>query len=174
VNSLGTLITPPRAGSIPAGSRPVSSGSGSSSRPAVPQCHVDERFRGLNRVGGGGFQEISVRPENSRQAAGPRGDAPDVRPPAGEALLEKRLAEMFGPGSQRVHAAQARRPARDVHGPGVPFEDALFSITSPSSGDVGLSEAGLPASGILRGFGGTTRIHTEIIGVNRPGLGPTA
>ena len=29
-------MTPPRAGSIPAGSRPVSSGSRSSSRPAVP------------------------------------------------------------------------------------------------------------------------------------------
>jgi len=43
------------------------------------------------------FQEISVRAENSRQAACPRGNALDVRPPAREALMEKRLAETFSP-----------------------------------------------------------------------------
>ncbi len=46
---------------------------------------------------GGGFQEIGVSAENSRQAACPRGNAFDVRPAAGEGLLEKCLAEMFGP-----------------------------------------------------------------------------
>ena len=45
----------------------------------------------------GGFQEISVRAENSRQAACPRGNALDMRPAAGEVLLKKRLAEMFQP-----------------------------------------------------------------------------
>ena len=45
----------------------------------------------------GGFQQISVRAENSRQAACPRGNSLDVRPPAGEALMEKRMSEMFSP-----------------------------------------------------------------------------
>jgi hypothetical protein len=43
----------------------------------------------------GGFQQIRVCAENSRQAACPGGDALDVRPPAREALLEERLAEIF-------------------------------------------------------------------------------
>ena len=45
----------------------------------------------------GGFQQISVRAENSRQAVCPRGNSLDVRPPAGEALMEKRLSEMSSP-----------------------------------------------------------------------------
>ena len=45
----------------------------------------------------GGFQEIGVRAENRCQAACPRGDALDVRPAAGEGLLEECLGEMFGP-----------------------------------------------------------------------------
>jgi len=46
---------------------------------------------------GSGFQEIAVSTENSRQAACPRGDALDVRPAAGEGLLEECPGEMFGP-----------------------------------------------------------------------------
>ena len=45
----------------------------------------------------GGFQQISVRAENSRQAACPRGNSLDVRPPAVEAVMEKRMSEMFSP-----------------------------------------------------------------------------
>jgi hypothetical protein len=45
----------------------------------------------------GGFQEIGVSAENRRQAACPGGDALDVRPAAGEGLLEERLGELFGP-----------------------------------------------------------------------------
>ena len=45
----------------------------------------------------GGFQEIGVRAENRCQAACPRGDALDVRPAAGEGLLEECPGEMFGP-----------------------------------------------------------------------------
>ena len=37
----------------------------------------------------GGFQEIGVRAENGCQAACPRGHALDVRPAAGEGLLEE-------------------------------------------------------------------------------------
>jgi len=68
----------------------------------------------------GGFQESGVRAENRYQAACPRGDALDVRPAAGEGLLEERPGEMFGPWSQRVHAAKARQPGRDVHGRDMP------------------------------------------------------
>ena len=56
----------------------------------------------------GGFQEIGVSAENGCQAACPCGHALDVRPPAGEGLLEECLSELSGPGSQRVHAAQTR------------------------------------------------------------------
>jgi hypothetical protein len=44
--------------------------------------------------------------------------------------LEACLGEGFGPGSQRVHTAQARRPRRDAHGRGRPSEDVLFSVAS--------------------------------------------
>ncbi len=64
----------------------------------------------------GGCQEIGVRAENWC----PRGDALNVRPAAGEGLLKECLSEMSGPGSQRVHAAQARQRARDIHGRGMP------------------------------------------------------
>ena len=57
----------------------------------------------------GGFQEIGVSAENMVKAACPGGNALDVRPPAGEGLLKECLSEMSGPGSQRVHAAQARQ-----------------------------------------------------------------
>jgi hypothetical protein len=73
----------------------------------------------------GGFQEIGVRAENRCQAACPRGDTLDVRPAAGNGLLQERLGEMFRPGSQRGHTAKARQPERDVHGPGMPSEDVL-------------------------------------------------
>ena len=73
----------------------------------------------------GGFQEVGVGAENWCQAAGPRGHALDVRPAAGEGFLEECLGEMSGPCSQRGHAAKARQPGRDVHGPGVPSEDVL-------------------------------------------------
>ena len=46
---------------------------------------------------GGGFQQISVRAENSRQATCPGGDALDVRPAAGERFLEERLGEPLRP-----------------------------------------------------------------------------
>ena len=58
----------------------------------------------------GGFQQIGVSAENMVKAACPGGNAPDVRPAAGEGLLKERLSELSGPGSQRVHAAQARQP----------------------------------------------------------------
>jgi hypothetical protein len=41
---------------------------------------------------GCGLQEVGVRAQNGGQAACPRGDALDVRPAAGQGLLEKRLA----------------------------------------------------------------------------------
>ena len=44
-----------------------------------------------------GFQEIGIRAEDGCQAARPRGDALDVRPAAGQGLLEERVGEMFGP-----------------------------------------------------------------------------
>ena len=44
-----------------------------------------------------GFQEIGIRAENGCQAACPRGDALDVRPAAGQGLLQERLGEVFGP-----------------------------------------------------------------------------
>ena len=69
---------------------------------------------------GGGFQQIGVRAENGCQAACPGGDALDVGPAAGEGFLEECLGKLFGPRSQRVHEAQARRPPRDVHGHGMP------------------------------------------------------
>jgi hypothetical protein len=51
-----------------------------------------------------------------------------VCPAAGEGLLEECPGEMLGPGCQRVHAAQARKPRRDVHGRGMPSKDVLVSI----------------------------------------------
>jgi hypothetical protein len=113
----------------------------------------------------GGFHQIGVGAENMFKAACPGGNALDVRPLAGEGFLQERLSEMSGPGSQRVHAAQARQRARDIHGRGMPSEDVLLSITSrhPAT-HAGLSEAGLAPSGILQGFGGTTEIVKEIIG----------
>ena len=68
----------------------------------------------------GGFQQIGLRAENRCQAACPGGDALDVRPAAGERLVEECLGEMFGPGSQRVRAAQAGQPGQDVHGRDMP------------------------------------------------------
>jgi hypothetical protein len=84
-------------------------------------------------VSRGGFQQIGVRAEKSRQAACPGGDALDVGPAAGEGFLEECPGKLFGPRSQRVHEAQARRPARDVHGHGMPSEDVLLSVTSRQS-----------------------------------------
>ena len=78
----------------------------------------------------GGFQEIGVGAENGRQAACPSGDALDVGPAAGKGLLQECLGEMSGPGSQRVHVAQARQPRRDVHGRGMASEDVLFTAGS--------------------------------------------
>ncbi len=68
----------------------------------------------------GGFQEVGVSAENGYQAACPGGNALDVRPAAGERILEECLGETFSPGSQSVHAAKARHPARDVHGRDMP------------------------------------------------------
>jgi hypothetical protein len=76
---------------------------------------------------GGGFEQIGVSAENRRQAAGPGGHALDVCPAAGEAFLEEHLGELSGPGSQRVHAAQARKPRRDVHGRGMPARQLLHA-----------------------------------------------
>ena len=45
----------------------------------------------------GGFQQIGVSAENGRQAACPGGDALDVRPAAGERLLEERPGELLRP-----------------------------------------------------------------------------
>jgi len=45
----------------------------------------------------GGLQEIGVSAENGCQAACSRSDALDVRPAAGEGLLQKCLGEIFGP-----------------------------------------------------------------------------
>jgi hypothetical protein len=45
----------------------------------------------------GGLQEIGVRAEDGGQVACPRGDALDVRPAAGEGLLQECLRELFGP-----------------------------------------------------------------------------
>jgi len=45
----------------------------------------------------GGFQEIGIRAENGCQTACPRGDALDVRPAAGQRLLQERPGEIFGP-----------------------------------------------------------------------------
>ena len=44
-----------------------------------------------------GFQEIGISAENRCQAACPRGHALDVRPAAGQGLLEECLGEMLGP-----------------------------------------------------------------------------
>jgi hypothetical protein len=52
----------------------------------------------------------------------------DECPAAGEGILEEAPGEMSGPCSQRVHAAQARQPRRDVHGRGRPSEDVLLSV----------------------------------------------
>jgi len=77
---------------------------------------------------GGGFQQAGVRTENERQAARSGGDAPGVRPAAGQGLLQECLGQLFGPGSQRGHAVQARHLRRDVHRRGMPSEDVLLSI----------------------------------------------
>ncbi len=45
----------------------------------------------------GGFQQIGVRAENGYQAAGPGGDALDVRPAAGDGLLEECPGELLRP-----------------------------------------------------------------------------
>jgi hypothetical protein len=55
----------------------------------------------------GGFHQIGVSAENGCQAACPGGDALGVRPAAGERLLQELPGQLFGPGSQRVHVAQA-------------------------------------------------------------------
>ena len=54
----------------------------------------------------GGFQEIGVSVENRCQAPCSRGDALDVRPAAGKRYMEEGFGEVFGPCSQRVHAAK--------------------------------------------------------------------
>ena len=46
---------------------------------------------------GGGFQQIGVRAENGCQAACPGGDALDVRPAAGQGLLEECPGELLRP-----------------------------------------------------------------------------
>ena len=45
----------------------------------------------------GGFQQIGVRAENRCQAARPVGDALDVRPAAGQRLLEEFPGELLRP-----------------------------------------------------------------------------
>ncbi len=45
----------------------------------------------------GGFQEAGVSTENRDKVACPRGDALDVRPAAGEGLLEERPGELVRP-----------------------------------------------------------------------------
>jgi hypothetical protein len=60
-----------------------------------------------------------------------------VRPAAGQGLLQECLGEMFGPGGQRVHAAKARQPRRDVHGRGMPSEDVLLSIRRRNPASLG-------------------------------------
>ena len=45
----------------------------------------------------GGFQQIGVRAENGRQAAGLGGDALDVRPAAGKGRLKECPDEVFAP-----------------------------------------------------------------------------
>ena len=79
---------------------------------------------------GGGFQQVGVRAESGCQAACPGGDALDVRPAAGQGFVEECPGQLFSPGSQRVHAAQARHLRRDVHRRGRPSEDVLLVITS--------------------------------------------
>ena len=54
---------------------------------------------------GGGFEQAGVGAENWCQAACPVGDALGVRPAAGQGFAEECPGELFGPGSQRVHAA---------------------------------------------------------------------
>jgi hypothetical protein len=46
---------------------------------------------------GGGFQQIGVRAENRCQAACPGGDALDVRPAAGQGVVEECPGELFAP-----------------------------------------------------------------------------
>ena len=105
---------------------------------------------------GGGFKQVGVSAENRCQATGPCGHVLNVCLAAGEAFLEECLGELFGPGSQRVHAAKARQPRQDVHGRGMPSKDVLFSVGSRLG--AGLSEPDLAPSGVLRGFGRTTEI----------------
>jgi hypothetical protein len=50
----------------------------------------------------GGFQQIGVGAEDWCQAACPGGDALDVRPAAGEVLLEKFPGQLLRPWCQRV------------------------------------------------------------------------
>ena len=97
-----------------------------------------------------GFQQTGVSAENGCQAACPRGDALDVGPAAREGFLEECLGKLFGPRSQRVHAAQAGQLARDVHRRACRrSEDVLLSVTSRQPAMSAVSEAGLPASGSL-------------------------
>jgi hypothetical protein len=46
---------------------------------------------------GGGFQQVGVRAENRCQAACSAGDALDVRPAAGQGLLEEFPGELLRP-----------------------------------------------------------------------------
>ena len=84
-------------------------------------CHSEVRRVADVMQPCGGFQEIGVRAEDWCQAACPGGDALGVRPAAGERLLQERPGQLFGPGSQRVHVAQARQLRRAVHGRGMPL-----------------------------------------------------
>jgi hypothetical protein len=54
---------------------------------------------------GGSFQQVGVSAENGCPAACPGGDALGVRPAAGKRLLQQCPDQLFGPGSQPVHAA---------------------------------------------------------------------
>jgi hypothetical protein len=53
-------------------------------------------------------REIGVRAENGCQAACPGGDALDVRHAAGQGFVEECPGQLFGPGSERIHAAHVR------------------------------------------------------------------
>ena len=81
----------------------------------------------------GGFQEIGVSAENMFKAACPGGKALDVRSAAGEGLLKECLSEMSGPGSQRVHTAQTRQRARDIHGRDMPSDQASQTCGTPQA-----------------------------------------
>ena len=50
-----------------------------------------------------GLQQISIRAENRREAAGPGGDALDVGPAAGKFVGEQGAGEVLGPGCEGLH-----------------------------------------------------------------------